>query len=118
MQAAQPDLVLHMAAQALVRPSYGAPRATWEINTLGTVNLLEAVRKTPTVAAVVVVTTDKCYENRGWEWGYRESDALGGHDPYSASKAGAELVVRSYQQSFFATSGPLVATARAGNVIG
>ena len=118
MRVARPDLVLHMAAQALVRQSYLSPRSTWETNTMGTVNVLEAVRKTPMVAAVVIVTTDKCYENRGWEWGYRETDALGGHDPYSASKAGAELVAHSYRQSFFGVSGPLVATARAGNVIG
>src|SRR5699024_4721450 len=80
--------------------------------------LLEAVRACPSVKAVVVVTTDKCYENREWPWGYRENDALGGHDPYSASKAGAELVVHSYRSSFFADGGPQLASARAGNVIG
>ena len=85
---------------------------------MGTANLLEAVRECPSVRAVVVVTTDKCYENREWPWGYREIDALGGHDPYSASKAGAELVVQSYRKSFFSSGGPLIATARAGNVIG
>lgn len=118
LRAAAPDLVLHLAAQPLVRRSYAEPVETWETNVLGTVNLLEAVRSAPSVRAVVVVTTDKCYENRGWEWGYRETDQLGGHDPYSASKAATELVVQSYRRSFFAQGGPLVATARAGNVIG
>ena len=118
LRSAAPDLVLHFAAQPLVRRSYAEPVATWETNVVGTVNLLEAVRSCPPVRAVVVVTTDKCYENRSWEWGYRETDSLGGHDPYSASKAAAELVVQSYRRSFFADGGALVATARAGNVIG
>lgn len=113
-----PELVFHLAAQPLVRRSYQQPIETWRTNVMGTVHLLEAVRQCPSVKAVVVVTTDKCYENREWPWGYRENDALGGHDPYSASKAGSELVVQSYRKSFFASGGPLIASARAGNVIG
>lgn len=118
MRQSQPELVIHLAAQALVRRSYREPVETWATNVLGTVNVLEAVRTCPAVKAVVVVTTDKCYDNREWAWGYREIDPLGGYDPYSASKAGAELVVQSYRKSFFAQRGPLVASARAGNVIG
>lgn len=118
MQAAAPELVLHLAAQPLVRASYRDPLETWETNVLGTVRLLEAVRHTPSVKAVLVVTTDKCYRNNEWVWGYRESDHLGGHDPYSASKAATELVVASYRQSFLMQQGVLLATARAGNVIG
>ena len=118
MQASTPEIVFHLAAQPLVRRSYRDPVETWSTNVMGTVNLLEAVRACPSVKAVVVVTTDKCYENREWLWGYRESDALGGHDPYSASKAGSELVVQSYRRSFLADHGVLVASARAGNVIG
>ena len=114
-----PEVVLHLAAQALVRKSYSEPRATWESNVGGTVNLLEAVRLTPGVRACVVVTSDKCYENREWDWGYRESEAMGGHDPYSASKGAAELAVASWRRSFFgASSACQVASARAGNVIG
>lgn len=116
--AAQPEIVFHLAAQPLVRFSYGDPVATWSTNVMGTVNLLEAVRKCPSVKAVVVVTTDKCYENREWLWGYRETDSLGGSDPYSASKATVELVLQSYRSSFFTVGVPLVATARAGNVLG
>ncbi len=118
MQKAKPELVIHMAAQSLVRRSYAMPEETWSTNVMGTVNVLEAVRKCPSVKAVLVVTTDKCYENREWSWGYRECDALGGYDPYSASKAGAELVVQSYRRSFFLKTGPLLASARAGNVVG
>lgn len=118
MQAAAPELVLHLAAQALVRQSYADPVTTWSTNVMGTVHLLEAVRACPSVRAAVIVTTDKCYENQEWAWGYRENDRLGGNDPYSASKAGTELVTHSYRSSFFAQGGPLVATARAGNVIG
>lgn len=118
MKAAAPDLVFHLAAQPLVRRSYREPVATWEINVMGTLHLLEAVRSCPCVKGVIAITSDKCYENREWLWGYRESDPLGGHDPYSASKAGAELVVQSYRKSFFAAGGPLVASVRAGNVIG
>ena len=116
---AQPEIVFHLAAQPLVRRSYRDPLETWSTNVLGTVNLLEACRLTPGVRAIVVITTDKCYQNHEWVWGYRENDQLGGHDPYSASKAGAELVAASYQSAFFdSADAPLVATARAGNVIG
>lgn len=118
VQEVRPELIVHMAAQPLVRRSYSEPRTTWETNVMGTVNLLEAARRCPSVRAVVVVTTDKCYENHGWPWGYRENDRLGGHDPYSASKAATELVVDSYRRSYFAAKGPLVASARAGNVVG
>jgi len=113
-----PELVFHLAAQPLVRRSYREPLETWSTNVQGTANILEACRKTDSVRAVVVVTTDKCYENREWVWGYRENDVLGGFDPYSASKAAVELLVASYRQSFFKESGVLLATARAGNVIG
>lgn len=114
-----PEIVFHLAAQSLIRRSYRDPITTWETNVIGTANLLESCRQTPSVCAIVVVTTDKCYENREWEWGYREIDRLGGHDPYSASKAAAELVALSYRRAFFAANdGPLLATARAGNVIG
>lgn len=114
----RPQVLLHLAAQPLVLPSYQAPRETFEINVCGTVNVLEAVRAGDSVRAVVCVTTDKVYRNREWLWGYREEDELGGHDPYSASKAMAELAVASYRQSFFADGRVAVATARAGNVIG
>ncbi len=117
--AAQPEIVFHLAAQPLVRRSYRSPLDTWSTNVMGTANVLEAIRSQASVRAVVVVTTDKCYENRDWSWGYRETDRLGGHDPYSASKAGSELVAASYRRSFCSSdAGPLVATARAGNVIG
>lgn len=118
MQAARPELVLHLAAQAMVREGYADPAGTWSTNVMGTVNVLEAARACPSVRAALVVTTDKCYQNMHWPWGYRENDRLGGNDPYSASKAGAELVAHSYRASFFAAGGPLLATARAGNVIG
>lgn len=114
---ARPDLVIHLAAQPLVRRSYRAPVETFATNVMGTAHLLDAVRHCPSVLATLVVTTDKVYENRGWLWPYRENDTLGGHDPYSASKAAAELVVSSYRRSFFGTGGPVV-VARAGNVIG
>lgn len=118
MLKAEPEVVIHFAAQPLVRRSYDEPEETWSTNVMGTVNLMEAIRNCPTIKAVLVITTDKCYENREWVWGYREDDPLGGHDPYSASKAGAELVVQSYRKSYFSNRGPLVASARAGNVIG
>ncbi len=118
MQQARPDIVIHMAAQALVRDSYVNPLETYQTNVMGTANVLECVRRTPSAKAVVVVTTDKCYENKEWCWGYRENDALGGYDPYSNSKACAELVVSSYRQSFLQNEGIAVATVRAGNVIG
>jgi CDP-glucose 4,6-dehydratase len=114
-----PEIVFHLAAQPLVRRSYSNPLETWEINVMGTANLLDICRRVDGLGAIVIVTTDKCYENRGWVWGYREIDPLGGHDPYSASKAGSELVVGSYRLAFFNRPGnPLLATARAGNVIG
>ncbi|MFT3848115.1 MAG: CDP-glucose 4,6-dehydratase [Propionivibrio sp.] len=119
IQGFRPEIVFHLAAQPLVRRSYREPLGTWSTNVMGTANLLEACRQCDSVRAIVAVTTDKCYENQEWPWGYRENDRLGGHDPYSASKAGAELVAASYRKAFFATAGaPLLATARAGNVIG
>lgn len=115
----RPEIVFHLAAQPLVRRSYREPVATWATNVMGTAHVLEAVRHTPEVRATVVITTDKCYENREWPWPYRERDRLGGHDPYSASKAGAELVAASYRTAFLHDSAaPLLATARGGNVIG
>lgn len=115
----KPEIVFHLAAQPLVRRSYLRPLETWATNVIGTANVLDACRKVEDLAAIVVVTTDKCYENKEWVWGYREIDPLGGHDPYSASKGGSELVSASYRRSFFNTpSSPLLATARAGNVIG
>jgi CDP-glucose 4,6-dehydratase len=123
LTSATPDIVLHMAAQPLVRYSYAQPIETYMTNVMGTVHLLEAVRSVPSVRAVVNVTTDKCYENKEWAWGYRESEPLGGYDPYSSSKACAELVTSAYRQSFFNSAAgtghvPAVASARAGNVIG
>ena len=118
MKEAQPAIVFHMAAQSLVRPSYSNPVETYATNAMGTVNLLEAVRSTDSVRAVVIVTSDKCYENREWLWGYRESEALGGYDPYSSSKACAELVTASFMRAFFDSTKVSVATARSGNVVG
>ena len=123
MQQAQPEIVIHLAAQPLVRASYENPLETYATNVMGTVHLCEAVRSCPSVRAVINVTTDKCYENREWVWGYRENDALGGYDPYSSSKGCSELVTAAYRQSYF---NPLeygrhkvaMASARAGNVIG
>lgn len=118
MQAVRPDVVFHLAAQPLVRYSYTSPVETYAVNVMGTVNLLEAVRQTPSVKAVVNVTTDKCYENREWVWAYRENEALGGFDPYSSSKACSELVTAAYRRSFLEPVGVHIASARAGNVIG
>jgi CDP-glucose 4,6-dehydratase len=123
MVEAKPDIVIHMAAQPLVRYSYTNPVETYATNVMGTVHLLEAVRQTSSVRAVVNVTTDKCYENREWNWGYRENEAMGGHDPYSSSKGCSELVTAAYRSSFFgaeadSTHGVALASARAGNVIG
>ena len=118
MAAAAPEIVIHMAAQPLVRLSYTQPVETFDINVLGTVNVLEAARRVDSIRALVSVTTDKCYQNREWNWSYRESDALGGHDPYSASKACAEIVTAAYRSSFAARTGLAIASARAGNVIG
>lgn len=115
----QPEIVFHLAAQPLVRRSYDDPLETWSTNVMGTANLLDACRQISSVKAIVCITTDKCYDNQEWVWGYRETDRLGGHDPYSASKAATELVAASYRQAFFGhTKSPLLATARAGNVIG
>ena len=118
VRAAQPDVLLHLAAQALVRPGYAAPLDTFATNVMGTAHVLDALRGLDSVRVAVVVTTDKVYRNREWAYPYREDDALGGHDPYSASKAAAELVAASYRDSFLAVQGVAVATARAGNVIG
>jgi CDP-glucose 4,6-dehydratase len=118
MQASRPHIVIHMAAQALVRQSYSDPVETYATNVMGTVHVLEAARYVPSVKAIVVVTTDKCYDNKEWGWGYREDDQLGGHDPYSNSKGCAELVTSAYRKSFLMSGGITVATARAGNVIG
>jgi len=115
---AQPEIVIHMAAQPLVRLSYQEPVETYSTNVLGTVHLLEAVREIGGVRAVVNVTTDKCYENREWVWGYREDEPMGGFDPYSNSKGCSELVTSAYRRSFFAGTATAVASARAGNVIG
>ena len=114
----KPEIVFHLAAQPLVRYSYCEPKETFETNVMGTVNVLEAARHTETVKSIVVITTDKCYENREWVYGYRETDPLGGYDPYSASKGCAELVVNAFRSSFLAGSGIGLASARAGNVIG
>jgi CDP-glucose 4,6-dehydratase len=126
MQEFAPEVVFHMAAQPLVRLSYQDPIGTYETNVIGTARVLDAVRRTPSVRAVVSVTTDKCYENKEWIWPYRETDPLGGYDPYSASKACAEIVSASFRQSFFPVDQlhqpgghrVAIATARAGNVIG
>jgi CDP-glucose 4,6-dehydratase len=123
LRAGRPEVVFHLAAQPLVRHSYADPVETYATNVMGTVHLLEAIRASAGVRAVVNVTTDKCYENREWVWGYREGDPLGGHDPYSSSKGCAELVTAAYRDSFFnaaehARHGVALATARAGNVIG
>lgn len=114
----RPEIVLHLAAQALVRRSYRDPIETYATNVMGTVHLLEACRKVDSVRAVVVVTSDKCYENREWLWGYREDEPMGGHDPYSSSKGCAELVTAAFRRSYFAAGPVQVASARAGNVIG
>ena len=119
----QPEFVFHLAAQSLVRLSFEEPKLTFDTNVGGTVNVFEAVRKTASVKVFVNITSDKCYENREWVWGYRENDPMGGHDPYSASKGCAELVFNAYQKSFFSKSAMLnrpigAASARAGNVIG
>ena len=114
----QPELVFHLAAQPLVRHSYLEPVETYSTNVMGTVHLLEALRGVTCLKAAVMVTTDKVYSNNEWQWPYREDDTLGGHDPYSASKAASELVINSYRNSFLDQQGVAVASARAGNVIG
>jgi len=117
---AQPDFIFHLAAQALVRSSYESPVETWQTNVFGTLHVLEALRKLNKPCAAVIITSDKCYDNVEWVWGYRETDAMGGPDPYSASKGAAELAIRSYIKSYFPkdTSKVRIASARAGNVIG
>eukprot|EP00611_Tribonema_gayanum_P019215 TRINITY_DN3276_c0_g1_i3.p1 TRINITY_DN3276_c0_g1~~TRINITY_DN3276_c0_g1_i3.p1 ORF type:complete len:360 (-),score=-29.06 TRINITY_DN3276_c0_g1_i3:173-1252(-) len=114
----QPEIVLHLAAQPLVRYSYDHPHETYTTNVIGVVNLLESIRQTQGVRCVVNVTTDKCYENREWVWPYRENEAMGGYDPYSSSKACAELVTAAYRRSYFSAKNIQLASARAGNVIG
>lgn len=116
----QPSTIIHLAAQAIVSESYHSPLETYEINVMGTANLLESIRNLDSIEAAVIVTTDKCYENKEWVWSYRENEALGGNDPYSSSKACAELVTSSYRKSFFNGKNKKVAisTARAGNVLG
>lgn len=119
----EPEIVIHMAAQALVRQSYEAPADTFGTNVLGTVNVLESIRKSDSVKSAVMITSDKCYENKEWIWGYRENDPMGGHDPYSSSKGCAELATSAYIRSFFTPKQdgkvkPSIASARAGNVVG
>ncbi len=118
-EASRPDYVFHLAAQPIVRRSYAEPALTWETNVMGTVQILEAIRRVDRPCVAVIVTTDKCYENREWVHAYREEDALGGYDPYSSSKAATELAVQSWRRSFFPGAHPVrLASARAGNVIG
>lgn len=119
----KPDIIFHLAAQALVRQSYEMPAETFDTNVMGTVNILEAFRNSPDAKSLVIITSDKCYENNEWVWGYRENDRVGGRDPYSASKGAAEIVSSSYIRSFFnpvdyQNHGKAVATVRAGNVLG
>jgi CDP-glucose 4,6-dehydratase len=118
MKVSKPDIVIHMAAQPLVRLSYDTPIETYATNVMGTVHVLEAARQIGTARAIVNVTTDKCYENREWVWGYREDEPMGGYDPYSNSKGCSELVTSAYRRSFFQRQGIALASARAGNVIG
>ncbi|MGD7037304.1 CDP-glucose 4,6-dehydratase [Methylotuvimicrobium buryatense] len=115
----EPDIVIHLAAQPLVRYAYQNPVETYQTNVIGTLHVLEAIRACPSVRAAVIVTTDKCYDNKEWIWAYRENEPLGGYDPYSSSKACAELLIASYRNSFFSDAhSPAIASARAGNVIG
>lgn len=118
VKAVRPEVVLHLAAQALVRESYRSPLETFDTNVMGTAHVLEAIRASSATRIAVMVTTDKVYRNREWHWPYREDDALGGHDPYSASKAASEAVIESYRLSFLEARGVTIASARAGNVIG
>ncbi len=118
LQEVQPEIILHLAAQPLVRYSYDNPIETYAVNVMGTAHLLEAARKLSNLKAIVVVTSDKCYENQEWLWGYRESDPMGGYDPYSSSKGCTELVVSAYRRSYFNEKNIALASVRAGNVIG
>jgi CDP-glucose 4,6-dehydratase len=113
-----PDIVFHLAAQPLVRYSYEHPKETYEVNVIGTLNVLEAIKKVLNIKAAVLVTTDKCYENKEWDYGYREIDPMGGYDPYSSSKGCCELLISSYRNSYFNNSPTKIASVRAGNVIG
>jgi len=119
----KPEIVIHLAAQSLVRYSYNDPVDTYSTNVMGTINVLEAIRQSNSVKVALIITSDKCYENREWLWGYREDEAMGGHDPYSSSKGCAELVTSAYRRSYFSDNNSIgyevhVATARAGNVVG
>jgi CDP-glucose 4,6-dehydratase len=120
VQEFRPEIALHLAAQALVRESYAHPLETYSVNVMGTVHFLEAVRHAPDIKVALVITSDKCYENREWAWGYRENEPMGGHDPYSSSKGCAELITAAYRSSYFGQrpEATVVASARAGNVIG
>jgi len=118
LQKSQPEIIFHLAAQPLVIDSYQDPINTFTTNAIGTINLLEAARGVKSIKSIIIITTDKCYQNKEWDWPYREDDKLGGHDPYSASKAMAELATESYKKSFFENENIGIATARAGNVIG
>lgn len=118
LTATNPEIILHLAAQPLVRRSYAEPLETYQTNVMGTANLLQAARHCAALQAILVVTSDKCYDNQTWHWGYRETDTLGGYDPYSNSKACQELVVSAFRQSYLQDKGVVIATARAGNVIG
>jgi len=118
VESERPEIIFHLAAQPLVRLSYEQPVETYATNVMGTVHVLEAARQVPGVQAVVCVTSDKCYENREWIWPYRESDPMGGHDPYSSSKGAAELVISAWRRSYGGENGPAIASVRAGNVIG
>lgn len=118
LEQSSPEIVIHMAAQPLVRESYKEPVYTYEVNVMGTVNILECIRHVESVKSFLNITTDKVYRNREWHWGYRENEELNGYDPYSNSKSCSELITDSYRNSFFKKSGPSISTARAGNVIG
>lgn len=118
LESFSPEIILHLAAQPLVRESYEDPLETYSTNVMGTANLLQVSRNLPDLRSIVIVTTDKCYENKEWEWGYRENDPMGGYDPYSSSKGCAELVTSAFRRSFFRSTRVAIASARAGNVIG
>nr|WP_294847252.1 CDP-glucose 4,6-dehydratase [uncultured Sphingomonas sp.] len=114
----RPEVIFHLAAQPLVRYSYAEPVETYATNVMGTVNLLDVCRRVDSVLGVVCITTDKCYENKEWVWPYRETDPMGGHDPYSSSKGAAEIAISAYRRSYFEAEGPIISSVRAGNVIG
>jgi len=114
----KPDVVFHLAAQPIVGESYANPGETYDVNVMGTLNVLDAIRHQPSVKSGIMITSDKCYENKEWSWGYRENDEMGGHDPYSSSKACCEILISSYSRSFFKDDNQVIASVRAGNVIG